>query len=110
MIFDIVKKSEGTSIERYYILTTSKNNFISSDEEEYINKFILKIKKDNGLEIIANGIYYSLKYYLRFINDYKDFIHTYTENLIADAKNSTEIKEFHITEWQKILKDHNLDR
>jgi len=110
MIFDIVKKSEGTSIERYYILTTSKNNFISSDEEEYINKFILKIKKDSGLEIIANGIYYSLKYYLRFINDYKDFIHTYTENLIADAKNSTEIKKFHITEWQKILKDHNLDR
>jgi DNA (cytosine-5)-methyltransferase 1 len=108
LIFDIVKKSEGTTIERYYILTTAKENFISTEEEEYINKFILKIKKDSGLEIIANGIYYSLKYYLRFINDYKNFIRSYTENLITDAKNSTEIKEFHITEWQNILKEHHL--
>lgn len=108
LVFDIVKKSEGTSIERYYILTTSKDNFINAIEEEYINKFILKIKKDYGLEIIANGIYYSLKYYLRFIDDYEEFIQTYTKNLIADAKNSTEVKEFHLTEWQNILKEHNL--
>ena len=109
LIFDIVKKSEGTTIKRYYILTTAKKNFLSAEEEEYINKFILKIKKDSGLEIIANGIYYSLKYYLRFIDDYENFIQAYTENLIADAKNSTEIKEIHITEWQNILKEHHLD-
>jgi len=109
LIFDIAKKSEGTTIERYYILTTAKENFISAEEEDYINKFILKIKKDSGLEIIANGIYYSLKYYLRFIQDYKQFIRAYTENLIADARNSTEIKEFHITAWQDILKEHHLD-
>lgn len=109
LIFDIVKKSEGTTIERYYILTTAKENFTSTEEEEYINKFILKIKKDSGLEIIANGIYYSLKYYLRFIDDYKNFVRAYTENLITDAKNSTEIKEVHITEWQNILKEHHLN-
>jgi len=108
IIFDLVKKSQGTSIQRYYILTTYKSNFTSKEEEEYINKFILKIKKDNGLEIIANGIYQSLKYYLRFIDDYKKFIKTYTVNLIEDAKKSTEIKEFHIAEWQKILKEHHL--
>ncbi len=109
LIFDIVKKSDGTTIERYYILTTSKDNFISKEEEEYINKFILKIKKDRNIEIIANGIYYSLKYYLRFIGDYKNFIRAYTENLIMDAKNSTEVKEFHIIEWQNILKEYNID-
>jgi DNA (cytosine-5)-methyltransferase 1 len=109
LIFDLVKKSQGTTIKRYYILTTAKENFISSDEEVYINKFILKIEKDSGLEIIANGIYYTLKYYLRFIHNYKDFIRAYTENLIIDAKNSTEIKEFHITEWQNILKEHHID-
>ena len=64
LIFDIVKKSENTGIERYYILTTAKNNFVSQEEEEYVNKFILKIKKDSDLEIIANGIFTSLKYYL----------------------------------------------
>ena len=72
-------------------------------------KDILKIKKDSGLEIIANGIFTSLKYYLRFIDDYKTFVKGYTENLIVDAKNSTEVKEFHITEWQKILKEHSVE-
>lgn len=109
LIFDIVKKSDDTTIERYYILTTSKDNFISKEEEEYINKFILKIKKDRNIEIIANGIYNSLKYYLRFIGDYKNFILAYTENLIIDAKNSTEVKEFHIIEWRNILKEYNID-
>ena len=105
LVFDVVKKSENTGIERYYILTTAKNNFTSQEEEEYINKFILKIKKDTYLEIIANGIFTSLKYYLRFIDNYLEFIKTYTRNLITDSKNSTEIKEFHILEWQQILKE-----
>ncbi len=109
LIFDIAKKSEGTTIERYYILTTAKENFISSEEEEFISKFIMKIKRDSGLEIIANGIYYSLKYYLRFIDNYQNFINAYTENLIADAENSTEITETHIAEWKNILKEHHLN-
>ena len=107
-VFDIAKKSENTGIERYYILTTAKNNFTSQEEEEFINKFILKIKKDTDLEIIANGIFTSLKYYLRFIDDYKEFIKTYTQNLVEDSKNSTEIKETHITVWKRILEDHKL--
>jgi len=109
LIFDLVKKSQNTTIQRYYILTTYKENFPSKDEEEYISKFILKIKKDSGLEIIANGISPSLKYYLRFIDNYKNFVKAYTNNLIEDAKNSTEVKEFHITEWQEILKKHHLE-
>lgn len=107
MIFDIAKKTEGTAIEKYYILTTNKNNFLSDSEEEYINRFILKIKKVRDLEIIANGIIYSLKYYLRFIPDYKEFLKRYTENLILDSKNSTEVREFHIQKWQDILNKHN---
>lgn len=108
-IFDIAKKSENTTIKRYYILTTCKDNFLSKDEEEYINKFILKIKKDKDLEIIANGIIYTLKYYLRFIIDYKHFIQVYTNNLIVDAKNSTEIQNFHIIKWREILEKHCLE-
>jgi len=109
LIFDVVKKSENTSIERYYILTTAKDNFISAGEEEFINKFILKIQNDTGLDIIANGIRYSLKYYLRFIDGYKNFIKSYTENLVEDAKSSTEVKEYHIRLWNEILKKHNLE-
>jgi DNA (cytosine-5)-methyltransferase 1 len=109
LIFDVAKKSENTSIERYYILTTATCNFTSQEEEEYINKFILKIKKDTGLEIIANGIFTTLKYYLRFIDDYKEFVKTYTRNLIDDSKNSAEIKEFHISKWRDILTDYKLN-
>jgi DNA (cytosine-5)-methyltransferase 1 len=109
LVFDIVKKSEGTSIERYYILTTAKDNFTSPEEERYIKKFILKILKERGLDIVANGIQYSLKYYLRFIDDYKDFVKSYTKNLIKDTKNSTEVREFHVSAWRDILQEHCLD-
>ncbi|MGB3420027.1 MAG: DNA methyltransferase [Dolichospermum sp.] len=103
MILDIVKKSANTTIERYYILTTYKDCFINQDEEEYINELILNIKRESGLEIIANGIVNTLKYYLRFIEDYHEFIKTYTEELVKDARNSTEVKDFHIQAWEKIL-------
>ena len=106
LIFDIAKKSENTTIKRYYILTTYKNCFASKEEEDYINKFILKLYKDSGLEIIANGIIPSLKYYLRFIENYKGFLLAYTENLITDAKISTEIKEIHVKKWKDLLKEH----
>jgi len=110
LIFDVVKKSKNTTIKRYYVLTTFTDSFLSKNEELYINNFILKIKQDTDIDVIANGIIPSLKYYLRFIDDYKAFIKSYTKNLIADAKNSTEIKDFHLTTWQEILKKNNIDK
>lgn len=107
LIFDVTKKSESTTVKRYYILTTYENSFENSDEEKYINNLILKIKKESGLEIIANGIIHSLKYYLRFVEDYHEFLKTYTDELIVDAKNSTEVKDFHIEDWQRILQEHS---
>ncbi|MTJ50288.1 DNA methyltransferase, partial [Dolichospermum sp. UHCC 0259] len=106
MILDIVKKSANTTIERYYILTTYKTCFINQHEEEYINELILNIKRECGLEIIANGIVNTLKYYLRFIEDYQEFINTYTEELVRDARNSTEIKDAHIEAWKMILQEY----
>jgi len=106
LVFDVTKKSENTTIERYYILTTYENSFENVSEEKDINNLILKIKQENDLEIIANGIVNSLKYYLRFVEDYHKFLKTYTDELIVDAKNSTEVKDFHIEEWQQILQKH----
>jgi DNA (cytosine-5)-methyltransferase 1 len=70
LVFDVVKKSRGTTIKRYYILTTSKYNFPSKEEETYINNFILSIKNNTGIDIIANGIFNSMKYYLRFVSSW----------------------------------------
>ncbi|MBE9260170.1 DNA methyltransferase, partial [Dolichospermum sp. LEGE 00246] len=71
-----------------------------------INELILGIKRERGLEIIANGIVNTLKYYLRFIEDYHEFISTYTEELVIDARNSTEVKDSHIQAWRIILQEY----
>lgn len=107
LIFDIAKKTEKTNINRYYILTTYKSGFESPEIEKKINEFILKIKIGRNIDIIANGILTTIKYYLRFVDDYKLFLETYTENLIKDAKHSTEIKDYHINSWTEILKEYN---
>jgi DNA (cytosine-5)-methyltransferase 1 len=96
-------------LKRYYTLTTFKGSFADKVEEEYINRLILKVKKERDLEVIPNGIIHSLKYYLRFIEDYREFIKTYTEELIRDAKNSTEVKNYHVEIWQTILKEYQLE-
>ncbi len=106
LIFDIVKKIEQTKINRYYILTTFQEGFETKETEKFVNEFILQIKRQKGVDIIANGIIPTLKYYLRFIDDYNLFVRSYTKNLINDAKNSTEIKTFHIEKWIEILKEY----
>ncbi len=106
LIFDIVKKIEQTKINRYYILTTFQEGFETKETEKSVNEFIIQIKRQKGVDIIANGIIPTLKYYLRFIDDYNLFVKSYTNNLINDAKNSTEIKTFHIEKWIEILKEY----
>jgi len=88
-------------------LTTYKAGFESATDEKEINDFILKIKIGRDIDIIANGILTTIKYYLRFIDDYKLFLETYTKNLILDAKHSTEIKDYHIKSWIEILKEYD---
>lgn len=108
LIFDIVKKTESTTIDRYYILTTYKAGFENEEIEKSVNKFIMQIKQQKGIDIIANGIITTLKYYLRFIDDYKQFIKIYTQNLVNDTKTSTEVKSFHIEKWVEILKEYKI--
>ena len=47
-------------------------------------------------------------YHLRFVEDWHEFIKIYTHELIIDAKNSTEVKDFHIEEWNKIIQQKNI--
>ncbi len=109
LIFDIDKKTKNTNINRYYILTTYRNGFSDAETEQAVTEYILQIKRQTNLDIIANGIISTLKYYLRFVDDYSEFIETYTKNLIADAKNSTEIKSFHLEKWNEILKTYKIE-
>jgi len=105
LIFDVIKKTKDTSIERYYILTTYKTGFKNFEEQKKVEKLINQIRNESGLDIIANGILTTLKYYLRFIDDYQIFIEKYTKNLTEDARNSTEVRVTHVEAWMKILKN-----
>lgn len=102
MIFDIVKKINGTNINRYYLLTTYTRGFKNQEIEQLVNKFIASVNIKRNIDIIANGIITTLKYYLRFIDNYNLFLNIYTKNLINDARRSTEIKSFHIEKWIEI--------
>ncbi|MDR2192270.1 MAG: hypothetical protein LBO62_05280 [Endomicrobium sp.] len=107
LIFDVIKKISKIEVDRYYILTTFHNTFENASDENKISDLILRTKKERGADIIANGILTTLKYYLRFIDNYDDFLKYYTKNLINDAKVSTEVKDFHIEEWNKIRESCN---
>lgn len=109
LIFDIVKKIKTTNINRYYILTTFQNGFADEKTEKAVTEYILQIKQQINLDIIANGIISTLKYYLRFVDDYSEFIKIYTKNLIADAKTSTEVKSFHLEEWNENLITYKIE-
>ena len=108
LIFDIAKKTKNIKIDRYYLLTTFENGFINTKSEIEVTEYILKLKKEQGIDIIANGIISTLKYYLRFMDNYQEFINIYTKNLIKDAKQSTEIKNYHIKNWEDLLKKFSI--
>jgi DNA (cytosine-5)-methyltransferase 1 len=110
LIFDIVKKTQNTKIDRYYILTTFQNGFADTETEKTVSDYILQIKQQTNLDIIANGIISTLKYYLRFIDDYGEFLKIYTKNLIEDAKISTEVRSFHLEEWNEILETYKIEK
>ena len=102
LVIDVSKKAYETSIQKYYILTTYPNTFESQEDENRIKLLILKIKKDTGMEIIPNGIIQSIKYYLRFVDDYTEYVRAYTRALVNDSQASTEVKPKHISEWTGI--------
>jgi len=110
MVFDIAKKINGTNINRYYILTTYARGFENQEIEQLVNKFIAYVNTKRNIDIIANGIITTLKYYLRFIDNYNLFLNIYIKNLINDARRSTEIKSFHIEKWIEIKNKYGLKK
>lgn len=67
--------------DRYYLLTTA--NMDSADWDE-INKLIDLIGHRHGCQVIVNGVYSTLRYYLRLLKDTSEFIERYTDLLKTD--------------------------
>lgn len=92
-------KFKDKPVDRYYILSTEG---IKEDEKRKIKTKIKEIKKEHGCQVIINGIYDSLKYYLRLISNTKDFINNYTDNLKRDGALRLE----HVEKWQELMENY----
>jgi DNA (cytosine-5)-methyltransferase 1 len=106
VIQDGLKKIQGTTIKRYFILTTAEPNF-KGDEKEIFN-FLNNVKRNYNIDIIPNGILSSLKYYLRFLPNLIEFVNKYTENLRREFQQTTDVKESHVEKWEEIIEKYGL--
>lgn len=93
-IEDAYKKFYNTKIQRYYILSTAS---IDETEREAIDCIINKIKDEHGCQVIINGVFETIKYYLRLLENTNKFIDLYIYNI----QNNSEVKSEH----KKILND-----
>lgn len=100
MVEDAYKKISEKPVQRYYLLST-----VESDKEQItlINEMICKIRQEHGCQIIVNGVFPTLKYYLRLLNNTDTFVERYVKNLSDNA----EINFEHKIAWNKVCGDNN---
>ena len=96
-MIDVVytKIQEHSTVERYYILSTYDD--VGYDTIKEISKKINKIRSKHGCEVIVNGVYTTLKYFLR-LTDNKTFVHFYVEQVEKDDA----LKYEHKLAWNEI--------
>lgn len=99
MVNDAFEKFKGNQIQRYYILST-----VHSEEQEQlkIKEEIIRIREEHGCQVIVNGIFDSLKYYLRLLENTDNFMNKYIENL----QQNTELDFEHKIAWNRILENN----
>jgi len=108
MMLDVLNKIKDTTVKRYFILTTAERNF--KGNKKNIFSLVHEIKAKYNKDLIPNGIIPSLKYYLRLVPYLREFLEKYTENLSNEFRQGTDIKEFHILQWQEITRKHKLSQ
>ncbi len=96
LVTDAYEKFKVFRTDRYYLLTTA--NMDNADWES-INKEIKRIANVHGCQVIVNGVYTTLKYYLRLLRDPADFIDRYVELLKTDEA----LKFAHKDAWNGIV-------
>lgn len=96
LVADAYEKFKVHNTDRYYLLTTA--NMDSADWDGIDNE-IQRIAQIHGCQVIVNGVYSTLKYYLRLLKDPAEFIDHYVELL----KNDDTIKFQHKVAWNDII-------
>lgn len=96
LITDAYEKFKIHNTERYYLLTTAN---MDKADWDGINEEIARIGQIHGCQVIVNGVYDSLKYYLRLLADPAEFIDRYVDLMKIDES----IKFQHKTMWNNVV-------
>lgn len=96
LVADAYEKFKVHNTDRYYLLTTADMDGADWDE---IDNEIQRISQIHGCQVIVNGVYSSLKYYLRLMDDPAEFIDCYVELLKIDET----VKFQHKIVWNEII-------
>ena len=96
MVRDAYEKFKVYNTDRYYLLTTAN---MDSADWDAIETEIQRIAQIHGCQVIVNGVYTTLKYYLRLVTDPAEFIDRYVELLKVDET----IKFQHKVAWNEII-------
>lgn len=96
MVGDAYEKFKGVATERYYLLTTANMDSVDIDEIEKVVEWIGNV---HGCQVIVNGVYSTLRYYLRLLSNPAEFIDKYVELLQSDES----IKYQHKTMWNTLV-------
>ncbi len=100
MVRALPDKFQGFIVDRYYILSTEEE-YIAKDELERVQQMAKEVREKTGCEVIPNGFYRSLLYYLRMVEDTDLFLQHYTEQIQTDR----DMKDEHRALWAKILEE-----
>lgn len=96
LVADAYEKFKVHNTDRYYLLTTAN---MDSADWDAIDSEIQRIAQIHGCQVIVNGVYTTLKYYLRLVTDPAEFIDRYVELLKVDET----VKFQHKTAWNDII-------
>lgn len=96
MVKDAYEKFKIYNTDRYYLLTTAN---MDSADWSAIDSEINRVAQIHGCQVIVNGVYTTLKYYLRLVKDPAEFIDRYVELLKKDET----IKFQHKEAWNDII-------
>lgn len=95
MVIESEDKIRFSPPDRYLILTTGDKNPEEADE---ILKVVRRVKANYGCEVIVNGVFDTLNYYLRLLPSVDLFIGKYAELLKSDKEVNYKVKDA----WNKI--------
>lgn len=99
MIEDAYKKISDKPVQRYYLLSTVAP---SDDERVAIDEMICRVREEHGCQIIVNGVFPTIKYYLRLLDNTDIFVDRYVKNL----SDNTEINFEHKIAWNKVCSEN----